>query len=202
MGYDHTALFKIGYGLYVITTNDGSRDNGMICNTVSQVASSPELVAVSINKANYTHDTVKATGVMNVNCLTEDAPFDIFKKFGFVSGRDTDKYAGEQVFRSGNGCAILGGYINSFMSLKVVNYIDMGSHGLFICELTDAVVMSDKPSMTYAFYHSNVKPKPAPKASKGWVCKICGFIYEGEVLPDDYTCPICKHPASDFEPLQ
>ena len=202
MGYDSTALFKIGYGLYVITSNDGKRDNGMICNTVTQVASSPELVAVSINKANYTHDTVKATGVMNVNCLTEDAPFDIFKKYGFVSGRDTDKFAGEKVFHSQNSCVILGGYINSFISLKVVNYMDMGSHGMFICEITDAVVMSDKPSMTYAYYHANVKPKPQPKATKGWVCKICGYVYEGETLPEDYICPLCKHPASDFEPLE
>ena len=199
--YDSKALFKLGYGLYVVTTNDGKRDNGMICNTVSQVASSPELVAVSINKANYSHDTIRSTGVMNINCLTEDAPFEVFKKFGFVSGRDTDKFAGEQVFRSENGCAILGANINSFISLKVVNYMDMGSHGLFICEITDAVVMSDKPSMTYAYYHANVKPKPQT-AAVGWVCKICGYIYEGEELPADFICPLCKHPASDFEPLK
>ena len=149
--YDPTALFKLGYGLYVITSNDGSRDNGMICNTVSQVASSPDRLAVAINKANYTHDIVKKTGFMNVNCLAEDAPFDLFKQFGFQSGRDVNKFEGEQVFHTGNGAAILTKFINAFISLKVTDYIDMGSHGLYICELTDASVLNNKPSMTYAY---------------------------------------------------
>lgn len=200
--YDGKALFKIGYGLYVITSNDGTKDNGMICNTVTQVASSPDRIAVAINKANYSHDVIKKTGFMNVNCLTEEASFDIFRQFGFKSGRDTDKFEGEQVFHTANGAAILTKFINSFISLKVTDYIDTGSHGLFICELTDAAVINDKPSMTYAFYHANVKPKPQPKKTKGFVCKICGYIYEGETLPEDYVCPICKHPASDFEPIE
>ncbi|MBP3272086.1 MAG: flavin reductase, partial [Ruminococcus sp.] len=157
---------------------------------------------VAINKANYSHDVIKKTGFMNVNCLTEEASFDIFRQFGFKSGRDTDKFEGEQVFHTANGAAILTKFINSFISLKVTDYIDTGSHGLFICELTDAAVINDKPSMTYAFYHANVKPKPQPKKTKGFVCKICGYIYEGETLPEDYVCPICKHPASDFEPIE
>ncbi|SDA23789.1 NADH-FMN oxidoreductase RutF, flavin reductase (DIM6/NTAB) family [Ruminococcus sp. YE71] len=200
--YDPTALFKLGYGLYVITSNDGSRDNGMICNTVSQVASSPDRLAVAINKANYTHDIVKKTGFMNVNCLTEDAPFDLFKQFGFQSGRDVNKFEGEQVFHTGNGAALLTKFINAFISLKVTDYIDMGSHGLYICELTDASVLNNKPSMTYAYYHANVKPKPQAAKKKGFVCKICGYIYEGDTLPEDFICPLCKHPASDFEPLE
>lgn len=198
-GYDPKALFKIGYGLYVVTVNDGGKDNGMICNTVSQIASSPERVAVSVNKANYTHDVIKRTGVMNVNCLTEDAPFEMFKQFGFQSGRDTDKFAGETVFRSANGAPILGRHINAFISLKVVQYLDMNSHGLFICEITDAAAMNDKPGMSYSYYHANVKPKPQKR--RGYVCRICGYIYEGGELPEDFICPICKHPASDFEPL-
>ncbi len=200
--FDSKALFKLGYGLYVLTSNDGTRDNGMIVNSVLQAASSPVRIAVSINKANHTHDTVKRTGVFNLNCLTEDAPFAMFKQFGFVSGKDTDKFSGEQVFHSGNGIAILSGSINSFLSLRVVDYLDLGSHGMFICEVTDAAVLNDKPTMSYAYYHANVKPKPKPKATKGYICKICGYIYEGETLPDDFVCPICKHPASDFEPIR
>ncbi len=200
--YDPTALFKLGYGLYVITSNDGSRDNGMICNTVSQVAVSPDKLAVAINKANYTHDTIKETGFMNVNCLTEEAPFELFRQFGFQSGRDVNKFEGEQVFRTANGAAILTKFINAFISLKVTDYVDLGSHGLFICELTDSAVMNSKPSMTYAYYHANVKPKPQAEKKKGFICKICGYIYEGDTLPEDFICPLCKHPASDFEPIE
>lgn len=200
--YDKKALYKIGYGLYVITSNDGSRDNGMICNTVAQVASSPDRIAVSINKANYSHDVIKKTGVLNVNFLTEDAPFELFKQFGFQSGRDTDKFAGEQVFHTANGAAVLTKFINAFISLKVTDHLDMGSHGLFICELTDGSVMNDKPCMSYSYYHAFVKPKPQPAKKQGFVCKICGYIYEGDTLPEDYVCPVCKHPASDFEPLK
>ena len=199
---DTTALYKLGYGLYVITCNDGEKDNGMIGNTVMQVASAPTLMAVGINKANYSHDVIKRTGMMNVNCLTVDAPFALFERFGFHSGRDTDKLHGESPARSENGLAILGGYSNAFMSLKVENYMDMGSHGLFICTITEARVLSDKESMTYAYYHANVKPKPEPKGKKGWVCKICGYVHEGETLPDGFVCPICKHGAEDFEPVK
>jgi flavin reductase (DIM6/NTAB) family NADH-FMN oxidoreductase RutF len=145
---------------------------------------------------------IKNSGTMNVCMLTEEAPFEVFTRFGFQSGRDADKFAGEQVFRSANGAPILTKFINSFMSLKVVDYTDLGSHGLFICEPTDSAVMNDKPSMSYAYYHANVKPKPQPQKKKGFICNICGYIYEGDTLPDDFVCPLCKHGAADFEPIQ
>lgn len=200
--YDSKALFKLGYGLYVLTASDGLRLNGMICNTVSQAASSPELIAVSVNKANYTCEMILNGGKFNVNCLTEEAPFSVFRQFGFCSGRDTDKFADEKAFCTKNGAPVLSKYINAFISLEVVNSLDLGSHMLFICKIEDAAVLNDKPSMTYAYYHSRVKPKPEKTRKKGFVCKICGYIYEGDVLPDDFICPICKHGAADFEPLE
>ena len=199
---DMTALFKIGYGLYVVTSNDGNKDNGLIVNTVAQVSDSPKRISVTINKANYSHHIIKQTGKMNVNCLTVDTPFSIFEKFGFASGRTVDKFAGENVLRSDNGLVFLSKYINSFMSLTVENYVDLGSHGMFICTIDEARVISDKETMTYAYYHANVKPKPKTEGKKGYVCKICGYVYEGENLPDDFICPLCKHPASDFEPIK
>ena len=199
---DNTALYKLGYGLYVITSSDGQKDNGMIGNTVMQVASDPTLIAVGINKANYSHDVIKRTGVMNVNCLSVDAPFALFKRFGFQSGRDTDKFRYDEPCRSENGLVFLDAFSNAFMSLKVESYVDTGSHGLFICSITEARVLSKAESMTYAYYHANVKPKPEPKGKKGWVCKICGYVHEGETLPDDFVCPICKHGAADFEPAK
>ena len=196
---DLTALFKIGYGLYVITSNDGKRDNGFICNTVSQVTSNPNRVAVCINKQNYSHHVIQKTGKMNVNCLSVDAPFSVFKTFGFQSGRNVDKFKDIKPLHSDNGLAFLPKYINAFMSLEVEQYIDLGSHGMFICSVTEARVISDRETMTYSYYQSNVKPKPKTEGKKGWVCKICGYIYEGEVLPDDFICPLCKHGAADFE---
>ena len=198
---DLTALFKIGYGLYVVTCNDGKKDNGLIVNTVSQVTSTPNRIAVTINKENYSHHVIKQSGVMNVNCLTTEAPFSIFERFGFVSGRNVDKFDGYEILRSDNGLAFLPRHINSFMSLKVENYVDMGTHGMFICSITEARVMGDKESMTYAYYHEHVKPKPQTEGKKGYVCKICGYVYEGETLPEDFICPLCKHGASDFEPI-
>ncbi len=199
---DLTALFKIGYGLYVVTSNDGNKDNGCIVNTVSQVTSSPNRVAVCINKQNYSHHVIKQTGIMNVNCLSVEAPFSVFESFGFRSGRNTDKFEGTEVLRSDNGLAFLGRYINAFMSLKVEQYVDLDTHGMFICSVAEARVMSDKETMTYTYYQDYVKPKPATEGKKGWVCKICGYIYEGDELPDDFICPLCKHPASDFEPIK
>ena len=199
--FDSKTLFKIGYGLYLLTTNDGKKDNGMILNTAVQVASSPERIAVSINKANYTHDVVKKTGIMNINCLTEDTPFDVFKHFGFQSGKDVDKFEGKNPGRSENGLAYAKKYANAYISLKVVDYMDLGSHGMFLCEITDGKVLSDKPTVSYDYYHKNIKPKRKPAKKKGFVCKICGYIYEGDTLPDDFICPICKHPASDFEKI-
>ena len=199
---DLTALFKIGYGLYVVTSNDGNKDNGCIVNTVSQVTSTPNRVAVCINKQNYSHHVIKQTGIMNVNCLSVEAPFSVFESFGFRSGRNVDKFEGTEVLRSDNGLAFLNRYINAFMSLKVEQYVDLDTHGMFICEVTEARVMSDKETMTYTYYQDKVKPKPQTEGKKGWVCKICGYIYEGDELPDDFICPLCKHPASDFEPIK
>ena len=199
---DSKALFNIGYGLYVVTTNDGKKDNGLIVNTVTQVTSSPERVAVTVNKANYSHDTIKNTGKMNVNCLSTEAPFKVFEAFGFKSGRDTDKFKDCSPERSENGLVVLPRYINSFMSLSVVQYIDLGTHGMFICDVTEAKVISDMETMSYTYYHKNVKPKPKVEKKKGYVCKICGYIHEEEELPADFICPICKHGAEDFEEIK
>ncbi|MBR5508562.1 MAG: flavin reductase [Lachnospiraceae bacterium] len=198
---DLSALFNIGYGLYVITSNDGKKDNGLIVNTVSQVTNTPNRIAVTINKANYSHHIIKQTGIMNLNCLSVDAPFSVFENFGFQSGRNTDKFANWEPLHSDNGLAFLPKYINSFMSLKVEQYIDLDTHGMFICSITESRVMSSVETMTYTYYQNNVKPKPATEGKKGFVCKICGYIYEGEELPEDIICPLCKHGAADFEAI-
>ncbi len=199
---DNKALHKLSYGLYAITCNDGQKDNGLIVNTVVQVASNPLVLSVAISKANYSHDVIKSTGKLNINCLTTDTPFDVFEKLGFHSGRDTDKMAGLFHWTGKNGLAVLSGeIINAFFSCEVTDYIDLGSHGLFICTVSEAMHISDEPSMTYDYYHKNVKPKKTDK-KKGFVCSICGYVHEGDTLPDDFVCPICKHGASDFEPIQ
>ena len=197
---DLRALFKIGYGLYVVTSHDGVRDNGLIVNTVAQVADNPTRIAATINKANYSHHVIRQTGVMNVNCLSVDAPFSVFERYGFQSGRNADKFAGLTPARSDNGLAILPQYANAMMSLTVEQYVDLGSHGMFICSVAEARVISDRPTMTYTYYQENVKPKPQTEGKKGYVCKICGYIHEGE-LPEDFVCPLCKHGAADFEPI-
>ncbi len=198
---DLSALFNIGYGLYVVTSNDGKKDNGLIVNTVSQVTNSPNRLAVTINKENYSHHIIKQTGIMNINCLTTDAPFSIFERFGFQSGRNIDKFDGLEIHRSDNGIAFLSRYINSFLSLKVEQYVDLETHGMFICSVTESRVLSNQQTMTYSYYHENVKPKPETDGVKGYVCKICGYVYEGEVLPDDFICPLCKHGSADFEKI-
>ena len=198
---DLTALFRIGYGLYVVTSNDGKKDNGLIVNTVIQLTDTPNRVAVNINKANYSHHVIKQTGMLNVNCLSTEAPFSVFQQFGFQSGRTVDKFAGQTVHRSDNGLVFLDKYINAFMSLKVEDYVDLGTHGMFICSVTEARVMSNQETMTYTYYQNNVKPKPETEGKKGFVCKVCGYIYEGDELPADYICPLCKHGAADFEPI-
>lgn len=200
--HDMSALFRIGYGLYVITSNDGKKDNGLIVNTVTQVSDSPNRIAVNINKENYSHHVIKQTGKLNVNCLSVEAPFSIFERFGFQSGRTTDKFIDFKPLYSDNGLPFLPRYINAFMSLEVDNYIDLDTHGMFICRVTEARVMSDKETMSYTYYQENVKPKPNTEGKKGFVCKVCGFIYEGETLPDDYICPLCKHGVIDFEPIE
>ncbi|MBQ7931582.1 MAG: flavin reductase [Clostridia bacterium] len=199
---DMSALFNIGYGLYVITSGDGKRDNGLIVNTVTQVTNTPNRLAVTINKENYSHHIIKQTGVMNINCLTVDAPFSVFEAFGFRSGRNVDKFADCEPLRSDNGLVVLPRYINSFMSLKVEQYVDLDTHGMFICSVTEARVLSDHETMTYTDYQNNVKPKPETEGKKGYVCKICGYVYEGDTLPEDFVCPLCKHGASDFEEIQ
>ncbi|MBO4667321.1 MAG: flavin reductase [Bacilli bacterium] len=197
---DPKALFKIGYGLYVVTSNDGTRDNGCIVNTVVQLTDNPYRVAVNINKKNYTHSTVKATKKLNVNVLSIEAPFSVFERYGFQTGRDVDKMKDIDVLRSANGLRVLPKYINSYMSLEVESYVDLDTHGMFICKVVDSKVISSVETMTYNYYQANVKPKPVEK-KKGWVCKVCGYVYEGEELPDDFICPLCKHGASDFEKL-
>ncbi len=199
---DLTALFKIGYGLYVVTSNDGKKDNGLVVNTVTQVTNTPNRIAVTINKDSYSHHVIKQTGKMNINCLSEEAPFSVFENFGFLSGRNVDKFANITPLRSDNGLAFLPRYINSFMSLKVEQYVDLDTHGMFICSITEARVISDKNTMTYTYYQENVKPKPKTEGKKGYVCKICGWIYEGDTLPEDIVCPLCKHGASDFEEIK
>ncbi len=199
---DLTALFNIGYGLYVVTSNDGKKDNGLIVNTVSQVTNTPNKIAVTINKENYSHHVIKQTGIMNVNCLSIDAPFSIFERFGFVSGRNKDKFENLKPNYSDNGLAFLPRYINSFMSLKVEQYVDLNTHGMFICSITEARVITSQETMTYTYYQNNVKPKPQVEGKKGYVCKVCGYLYEGDTLPDDYICPLCKHGASDFEEVK
>ena len=198
---DLSALFNIGYGLYVVTSNDGNRDNGLIVNTVSQVTNTPNRIAVTINKENYSHHVIKNTGIMNLNILDITAPFSIFQKFGFQSGRRVDKFADCEILRADNGLVFLPRHINAFISLKVENYVDLGTHGMFICTITESRVISNTETMSYSSYYNNVKPKPQVQDKKGYACKICGWIYEGDTLPDDIVCPLCKHGAADFEPI-
>ena len=199
---DDKALFNIGYGLYVVTSNDGEKDNGLIVNAVTQVTNTPSRVAVTINKQNYSHHVIKQTGVMNVNCLSIEAPFSVFECFGFRSGRNVDKFEGQDdIIHSANGLAVLPRYINSYMSLKVDEYLDLGTHGMFICSVTEARVINNVETMTYTYYQKNVKPKPQTEGKKGYVCKVCGYVYEGDELPEDFVCPLCKHGAADFEKL-
>ena len=194
------------YGCQVTRTiyekiNDGKKDNGLIVNTVTQVTNTPNRIAVTINKANYSHHIIKQTGKMNINCLTEEAPFAVFEKFGFASGRNVDKFADGELLRSDNGLVFLPRYINAFMSLKVEQYVDLDTHGMFICSVTEARVLSDKNTMTYTYYLDHVKPAPETEGKAGFVCKICGWVYEGEELPEDIICPLCKHGAMDFEKI-
>ena len=203
---DPNAMFKFSYGLFVLTAKDGAKDNGCIINTASQLTDTPKRITVAVNKANYTHDMILKTGVFNVSVLSEDVGMDTFKRFGFQSGRSADKFDGcEGLQRSANGLYYLTGCTNAVLSGKVIQSIDCGTHTLFIADVTEAKVLSKEPSVTYAYYFAHIKPKPLPasmsEVKKGWICKICGYVYEGEELPPDYICPICKHGASDFEKL-
>lgn len=198
---DPTALFNIGYGLYVVTTKDGEKDNGLIVNTVTQVTDTPNRIAVTINKRNYSCDLVSSNGILNVSTLSQDAPFKLFENFGFQTGKNVNKFDGfKHVQRSSNGLLFLDKYANGYISCKVINKIDLQTHIMFICDVTQCVKLSDKETMTYTYYQKNVKPRPDAD-KKGYVCKVCGYVYEGDTLPEDYVCPLCKHGAQDFEPV-
>jgi flavin reductase (DIM6/NTAB) family NADH-FMN oxidoreductase RutF len=198
---DNKAMFNLTYGLFILTAKDGSKDNGCIVNTVSQVTTDPNRIVVAVNKNNYTHDIIKKTGEFNVSILTEKTTFDTFKHWGFQSGRNVDKTEGINFKRAQNGIIYVAEDTNAVISAKVVSTTDLGTHTLFLADVTDCEVLSKDPSVTYTYYQNNIKPAPAPQKKKGFVCNICGYIYEGDTLPADFICPLCKHPASDFSPL-
>ncbi len=201
---DNSAMFKIGYGLYLLTAKEGQKDNGCIVNTVMQVTQTPLTMVLGLNKMNYTHDMIKKTGVFNVTALCQNCPFDLFKQFGFQSGRDTDKFAGvDYAVRADNGLLYLNKHATAYFSCRVLEEQDYGTHTLFKAEVVDARTLSNEESLTYSYYQTHTKPKPQPvKFTKTvWRCKICGYIYEGEELPADFICPLCKHGAADFEKI-
>jgi flavin reductase (DIM6/NTAB) family NADH-FMN oxidoreductase RutF len=199
---ENNSMFKISYGLFVLTGKDQT-DGGCIVNTVQQITQTPLKISVAVNKGNFTHELIMKTGQFNVSVLQKDVPFEIFERFGFVTGRNTNKFENfDSVKRSENGIYYLTKYTNAFISGKVIESIDCETHTVFIASVTEAQVLSDKESVTYQYYFDNIKPKPESEKKKGYVCKICGYVYEGEQLPEDFICPLCKHPASDFEPLE
>lgn len=197
---NNNVMFKISYGLYVLTAKDGDKQNGCIINTLEQVTTVPNKVTIAVNKDNYTHDMIMKTGEFNVSILSEKATFDTFKHFGFQSGRDVNKFENYPMKTSENGIAYVTEGTNGFISGKVISTVDLGTHTLFVADVTDGDVLSEDNSATYDYYHKNIK-ESLKKESKGWVCKICGYVYEGEELPADFVCPLCKHGASDFEKL-
>ena len=199
---DNRAMHRLSYGLFVLTAKEGEKDNGCIINTAVQVTTEPNCITIAVNKKNYTHDMIMRTGVFNVSVLTEKSSFDTFRHWGFQSGADVDKTKEITFSRAENGVIYLTGETNAVISGRVVSTVDLGTHTLFLADVTDAKVLGDDPSATYAYYQSNIKqaPKAAPE-KKGFVCTVCGYIYEGETLPEDFICPWCKHPASDFKPL-
>lgn len=197
---DKTALFKLSYGLFVITAKDGEKDNGCISNTVAQIADNPQRIMLSLNKKNFTHDMIMNTGEFNVSVLTESVPFAVFQHYGFKSGRDTDKIAGD-MHRSENGIVYLSTFTNAYISCRVTEKTDCGSHTLFIAEIVESAKLTDEPSVTYQYYFDYIKPKSEATKKKGYVCQICGYVYEGDELPKDFLCPICKHGADAFKPL-
>lgn len=202
---DNKVMQKLSYGLFVLTAKDGDKDNGCIINTAIQVTSEPNRITIAVNKGNYTHDMVLKTGVFNVSILSEAAKFDTFKHFGFQSGRDVDKAVGITYKRAANDVIYLDTpEVNAYISAKVIQSIDLGTHTLFIADVTDGEVLNAEASATYAYYFAHIKSAPgaaAAESKKGWICTICGYIYEGDPLPEDFVCPVCKHPASDFKRL-
>ena len=201
---DNKAMFKLSYGLFVLTAKEGERDNGCIINTVTQVTSEPNRITIAVNKQNFTHDMIVRTGMFNVSILSEKAQFSTFQHWGYQSGKTVDKIAGITYQRSENGLIYLAEQANAYLSGKVISTTDLGTHTLFLADVTDGKVLSADESVTYSYYQKNIKSAPtAPKsAKKGFICTVCGYIYEGDALPTDFICPICKHPASDFEPWQ
>ena len=204
MGIDKTALFKLGYGLYAVTCNDGTKDNALIVNTVMQITDTPLRVSVTINKNNYSCDVIKQSGILSVCCLSESTPFEIFERLGMHSGRDENKLDGIHTWKGPNGLSLLScEYMNAFLCLKVIDTVDFGTHIMFVCDVSDSMSCTDDPSMTYAYYHANVKPKPQAQAKKkGYVCTICGYVHEDDTLPEDFICPWCKHGVDFFEPIK
>lgn len=204
---DINAMYKLSYGLFVLTAREGDKDNGCIVNTAIQVTVSPNQVSVCIDKSNYTHDMINRTGLFTVSVLSQKADFEIFKRFGFQSGREVDKFNEyEKCGRDTNGLMYVTEGTNAYISVKVNKTVDLGTHTMFIGEVTDAKVLDDSASATYEYYLNNIKPKPeeVKKSDKGqtvWRCKVCGYEYIGEELPKDFICPLCKHPASDFEKI-
>ncbi len=198
---DNNVMFKIGYGLYVLTANENGKQNGCIVNTLQQVTTTPNRVAVTVNKNNFTHDMIMNTGKFNVSILSEKASFDIFRHFGFLSGRDVNKFDGYPAEISSNGIPYITNGANSYLSGEVISHSDLGTHTMFIADVTDGEVFSDDNSVTYDYYHKHIKESPKKESKKGWVCKICGYVYEGDPLPEDFICPVCKHGAADFERL-
>lgn len=197
---DPKALFNITYGLYVLTAREGEMDNGCIINTVMQVANDPVRIAISVIKQNRTHEMIQKTGVFNLSAITTEADFALFQRFGMQSGRDVDKFAGfDAVARSGNGLLYVTRMTNAFLSGKVVQAVDLGTHTMFIAEVTDGQVLSGGWGCTYSYYQADIKPKPVKTAKRSWVCTICGYVYEGDEVPDDYLCPRCNHGKEDFE---
>jgi len=199
---EREAMYKLSYGLFMLTTTDGVKQNGCIVNTVSMITDEPKRIVVFVNKANYSEKILRQTGVFNVSVLTEKTPFDVFKQFGFQSGKDVDKFADKTYPKTENGLYYLPDFANAVISARVVDSYDYGTHTLFVAEVTEAKKLSDDKSTTYEYYQSNIKPKPQAKKEENgvekWVCKVCGYTHEGP-LPEDFVCPWCKHPASDFE---
>lgn len=200
---DSSAFFKLSYGLFVLSAREADRDNGCIINTAGQLTDTPKRIQIAVNKQNLTHDMIANTGVFNLSVLTQEAPFQVFQQYGFASGRDTDKFQGVPEARTSNGLRFLPAYANAVISCKVISSADYGTHTLFVAEVTQAKALSNVPSATYQYYFDHIKPKPQPAGDKktGWVCKICGYVYEGDTLPSDFICPLCKHGAEDFERL-
>ena len=198
---EKASAFKLTYGLFVLTARDGEKDNGCIINTAQQVADMPLRISIAVNKNNYTHDMIKKNGVFNVSVLTEKVPFTLFQHYGFKSGKDTDKIMGDTMPRGEHGVVYIPQFTNAFFSGKVLEEVDCGTHTLFIAEVTEAQVLSDEKSVTYQYYFENIKPKPQPAKKKGYICEICGYVHEGDELPEDFVCPVCKHGADAFRPL-